>query len=307
MIQFVIRRIASGLVTVFLIITVAFFLIRLAPGGPFDDERSLPPDVEARIMATYHLDEPLFDQYVRYVLNLAKGDLGPSFKYRDKSVNDIIADGLPISLKLGVTALVTATLLGCLIGAVAAVRHNTRLDYILMMGALLGIAVPAFVVAPMLALAFGVHLQWLPVAGWGGGDLQHMLLPVIALTLPHMAVIARLMRAGMIEILQSNFIRTAKAKGVPPHLILWRHALRGSIIPVVTYLGPATAGILTGSVVIEQIFSLPGIGRFFVQGALNRDYTLVMGMVVLFGAFLVVANLIVDIVYGILNPRVRYD
>jgi len=307
MLRYGLRRVLNSVPTILIIVTIAFFMVRMAPGGPFDAERSLPPEIEQNLAEAYHLDEPLPAQYLRYLGNLVRGDFGPSFKYRDHTVTELIAIGFPVSLRLGVSAIVLALFFGTLLGSLAALRQNSSLDYGVMGTAMLGIAVPGFVVAPLLSLVFGVHLGWLPAGGWDGGALRNMVLPVIALALPQIAVIARLTRGSMIEILHSDFIRTAHAKGLPTRLIVFRHALRGALMPVVSYLGPAVAGIVTGSVVIEQIFGVPGIGRFFIQGALNRDYTLVTGVVVFYGTLLIAANLIVDLVYGWLDPRVRYE
>ena len=307
MIRYVLRRILNSIPTLLIIVTVAFFMVRLAPGGPFDAERSLPPEIEENLAKAYHLDEPLPLQYGRYLGNLMRGDFGPSFKYRDHTVTELIGIGFPVSLRLGVAAIVLALVFGCLLGSVAAVRQNSRTDYGVMAIAMAGIVVPGFVVAPLLSLVFGVYLHWLPAGGWDDGALPNMVLPVIALALPQIAVIARLTRGSMIEVLHTDFVRTAIAKGLPPRIVLFRHAVRGALMPVVSYLGPATAGIVTGSVVIEQIFGIPGIGRFFIQGALNRDYTLVTGVVIFYGALLITANLLVALVYGWLDPRVRHE
>ena len=265
------------------------------------------PDIAANLARVYHLDEPLWQQYGRYLGNIARGDFGPSFKYRDFSVTELIARGFPVSLKLGAAAIGLALLLGIGLGTAAALRQNGKLDVAVMALAMTGIAVPNFVMAALLTLVFGVYLRWLPVAGWGGGDLAHMLLPVLALALPQVAYVARLTRGGLIEVLNSNYIRTARAKGLPERLVIGRHAMRGALVPVVSYLGPATAAVITGSVVIEQIFAIPGIGRYFVQGALNRDYTLVMGVVIFYGALIILFNLAVDIAYRALDPRIDYD
>jgi oligopeptide transport system permease protein len=275
------------------------------PGGPFDSERVLPPAVEANLQAAYDLDKPLLVQYGLYLARIVRGDLGPSFKYSDFTVTELIASGLPVSAKLGVTAMVIALVVGVLLGTIAALRQNSKTDYAVMTLAMTGIAVPNFVVAPLLTLVFGVYLGLLPVAGWGDGALRNMILPVTAMSLPYIAYIARLMRGSMIDVLRSNYIRTARAKGLREILVIWRHAMPAAILPVISFLGPATAGILTGSVVIEQIFGLPGIGKFFVQGALNRDYTLVMGVIIFYSAAIIVFNIIVDLVYGLLDPRVR--
>lgn len=307
MFGYTVRRVLNSVPTLLIIVTVAFFMVRLAPGGPFDAERSLPPEIEQNLAKAYHLDESLPAQYGRYIGNLLQGDFGPSFKYRDRSVTELIGIGFPVSLRLGVAAIAIAFVLGTFLGSVAALRQNSGLDFGVMTTAMLGIAVPGFVVAPLLSLVFGVYLNWLPAGGWNDGALANMVLPVIALALPQVAVIARLTRGSMIEVLHTDYIRTAYAKGMPQRIVLFRHALRSALMPVVSYLGPATAGIVTGSVVIEQIFGIPGIGRFFIQGALNRDYTLVTGVVVFYGALLIAANLIVDLIYGWLDPRVRYD
>ncbi len=307
MARYIVRRLIGALPTLFIIVTLAFFMIRLAPGGPFDRERQVHPDIAANLARVYHLDEPLWQQYGRYLGNIARGDFGPSFKYRDFSVTELIARGFPVSLKLGAAAIGLALLLGIGLGTAAALRQNGKLDVAVMALAMTGIAVPNFVMAALLTLVFGVYLRWLPVAGWGGGDLAHMLLPVLALALPQVAYVARLTRGGLIEVLNSNYIRTARAKGLPERLVIGRHAMRGALVPVVSYLGPATAAVITGSVVIEQIFAIPGIGRYFVQGALNRDYTLVMGVVIFYGALIILFNLAVDIAYRALDPRIDYD
>lgn len=307
MLTYAVRRLFGAVPTLFVIVTMAFFMMRLAPGGPFDGERMVPAEIEANLLRAYELDRPLMAQYAAYLGGVLAGDLGPSFKYKDFSVGELIGNGLPVSLRIGGIAILGAALAGAALGSIAALRRNTALDRALMTGAIAGVAVPTFVVAPFLSLVFGVYLAWLPVAGWGDGQWRHLVLPVVALALPQVAYVARLTRAGLIEILRSDFIRTARAKGLPERAVLFRHALRGALLPVVSYLGPATAGILTGSVVIEQIFGLPGIGRHFVQGALNRDYTLVMGVVVFYGALIILFNLVVDLLYGALDPRVRYD
>ncbi len=307
MLSYTLRRVLSAIPTLLALITLAFFMIKMTPGGPFDAERKLPPEIEANLKKAYHLDEPLVMQYGRYLWNVVRGDFGPSFQYRDFTVNELIAQGFPVSLKLGISAIIIAFFLGTFFGSLAAIRQNTWIDYSIMGVAMFGITIPNFVIAPVLTLIFGVLLRWLPVGGWNEGALPYIVLPIISLALPQIAYIARLTRGSMIEVLHSNFIRTAHAKGLSEFTIVWRHALRASLLPVISYLGPATAGIITGSVVIEQIFGIPGIGRFFVQGALNRDYTLVLGIVVFFGVLIILFNLIVDILYGILDPRVRYD
>jgi oligopeptide transport system permease protein len=306
MLQYVFKRLLGALPTLLVIITLAFFLIRLAPGGPFDTERPMPPEIAANMARAYHLDQPLPIQYGYYLLNMVQGDFGPSFKYKDHSVSELIAQGFPVSLQLGLFAMLLALLIGIPAGMLAALHQNRPLDHAVMAIAMTGITVPNFVMAPLLALVFGVFLHWLPVAGWDAG-WKSAVLPIIALALPQIAYAARLMRASMLETLSSPHIRTAFAKGLPLALILRRHVLKAALLPIISWLGPATAAIITGSVVIEQIFGIPGIGRHFVQGALNRDYTLVMGVVVFYGALIILMNLLVDVIYGLLDPRVRYE
>ena len=304
MFSFILKRLAGAIPTLFIIVTLAFFLIRTALGGPFDKERTIPPEVEANLNAVYHLDKPLYEQYAHYLVNVLQGDFGPSFQYRDFSVTDLIGSGFPVSLTLGLTAIFFAITIGMSLGAIAALRQNSLIDYAVMATAMTGITIPNFVMAPLLTLVFGVYLGMLPVGGWGDG-MSQAILPVVALALPQIAYIARLTRGSMIEVLRSNFVRTARAKGLPERVMLTRHAMKAAMLPVVSYLGPASAAIITGSVVVEQIFGIPGIGRYFVQGALNRDYTLVMGVVIFYGTLIILFNLIVDIVYGMLDPKVR--
>jgi oligopeptide transport system permease protein len=303
--SYALRRLAGIVPTLFIIITVAFFLIRIAPGGPFDIERTLPAEIEANIKAAYNLDKPLVVQYVDYLAGVVTGDFGPSYKYNDFTVAELIAASFPVSLKLGASAMVIALVLGLVMGTVAALRQNSTLDHIVMTLAMTGIAVPNFVVAPLLALVFGVYLSLLPVAGWTQGGIADMVLPVTAMALPYVAYIARLTRGSMVEVLRSNFVRTARAKGLPLRRVLLRHALPAALLPVISFLGPATAGIITGSVVIEEIFQIPGMGRYFVQGALNRDYTLVMGVVIFYAVLILMLNLLVDLLYAALDPKVR--
>ncbi|MGY6629435.1 MAG: oligopeptide ABC transporter permease OppB [Wenzhouxiangella sp.] len=305
--RYILKRLLGAIPTLLILVTIAFFLIRIAPGGPFDDDRNLPPEIIANLEAKYNLDQPLMVQYVNYLGSVLRGDLGPSFQYSDFTVNELIAEGFPVSIRLGLSALILALLFGVLIGTLAAWRQNSRLDYALMGTAMTGIAIPNFVLAPILILLFAVYFGWLPAGGWGGGQLRNMVLPVIALALPYMAYVARLTRGSMVETLRSDFVRTARAKGLPEWKILGKHSLKVAMLPVVSYLGPAAAAIITGSVVIEQIFGLPGMGRYFVQGALNRDYTLVMGVVIVIGLLIVVFNLIVDIIYALIDPRIRYE
>ena len=306
MLRFTIQRLLTGVPTLLVLIAAAFFLIRAAPGGPFDSERDLPPEIEANLRQAYHLDEPLPRQFARYLGNLARGDFGPSLQYRDFSVTELIRAGFPVSLRIGSLAMLRALLAGVSAGAWAALRQNSAGDHLVMAAAMTGISIPNFVMAPLLVLVVAVGLGWLPAGGYGGGAWRHLVLPVITLALPQVAYLARLTRASMIEVLSSPYIRTARAQGLSSGRILLRHALRPALLPVVSYLGPATAAVITGSVVIEQIFGLPGIGRFFVTGALNRDYTLVMGVVVFYGALILLGNFLVDLVYGLLDPRIRH-
>jgi oligopeptide transport system permease protein len=300
------QRLLGLIPTLLMLITVAFFLIRVAPGGPFDAEKTLPPEIEANLNAKYHLDEPLLQQYFRYLGQIAVLDLGPSFQYKDWTVNELIAQGFPVSLTVGLAAMVLAFVLGTLLGIAAALRQNTGIDYSLMGFAMLGISVPNFVIAPILILLLAVYAGWLPAGGWDW-SISSMVLPVITLSLPAIAYIARLTRGSMIEVLHSNFIRTARAKGLPESVVIRRHALRPALLPVISFLGPATAAMISGSVVIERIFSIPGLGSYFVQGALNRDYTLVMGVVIFYGVLIIVLNFLVDLIYAWLNPKIRYD
>lgn len=305
--RYILKRLLGAIPTLVVLITIAFFLMRIAPGGPFDEDKALSPEVLANLEAKFNLDQPLVVQYGMYLGSVLRGDLGPSFQYADFTVNELIAEGFPVSIRLGATALFLAILFGVLIGSVAAWRQNSRLDYALMGSAMTGIAIPNFVLAPILILVFAVYAGWLPAGGWGGGAPQNMVLPVVALALPYMAYVARLTRGSMVETLRSDFVRTARAKGLPEWKILGKHALKVALLPVLSYLGPAAAAILTGSVVVEQIFGLPGLGRYFVQGALNRDYTLVMGVVLVIGVLIVLFNLIVDILYALIDPRIRYE
>jgi oligopeptide transport system permease protein len=305
MLRYSLRRAFGAIPTLFVLLTLAFFMIRLAPGGPFDADRRLPPDIEANLNQKYHLDEPLLNQYARYVGGVLQGDFGPSFKYRDITVNQLIAQGFPVSMKLGIAAMVLALLLGVGLGTLAALRQNGLTDYSVMSIAMLGISIPNFVLAPLLILGLAVYLQWLPAGGLD--SLRHYVLPVLTLAMPQVAYIARLTRGSMIEVLRANYVRTARAKGLPLRLVLFRHALPAAMVPVASYLGPAIAGIVTGSVVIETVFGIPGLGRYFVQGALNRDYTLVMGVVLFYGMLIILLNFFVDILYAWLDPRVKYS
>lgn len=314
MLSYASRRILGAIPTLFIIVTLAFFMMRLAPGGPFDSERRLPPEIEHNIKAAYNLDKPLYEQYLLYLDRLAHFDFGPSFKNKDFTVTQLIETGMPVSATLGISAMIIAVLLGIGLGTLAALKQNKASDYGVMTLAMTGITIPTFVTAPVLTLIFGIYGLnlfgyeiTLPVGGWNGGALKNMILPVTVLALPQIAIISRLMRGSMVEVLHSNYVLTARAKGLPNRVVVWRHALRAALLPLISYLGPAVAGILTGSLIVEQIFGIPGIGRYFVQGALNRDYTLVMGVVITYAALVIFMNLVADLLYAVLDPRVRLD
>jgi oligopeptide transport system permease protein len=305
MLALAVRRLATAVPTLLVIVVLSFLLMRVAPGGPFDGERALTPEVRASLEASYGLDAPLPVQLGRYLAGLTRGDFGPSLVYRDFTVGDLIAEGLPVSLTLGGLALVVATLGGVPAGAWAAYRRGGRIDRAVQALSMAGIVLPTFVTAPILVLVFALWLGWLPVSGWEEGAAANLVLPVLALSLPTMAAVARLTRGAMLDTLAQDFIRTARAKGLDATTILRRHALSPSLLPVVSYLGPAAAALLTGSVVVETVFALPGLGRYFVQGALNRDYPLVLGVVVLYAALVILFNLLADLAYGWLDPRTR--
>jgi len=305
MLRFALQRLIYAIPTVLVLATLTFFLMHAAPGGPFDRERALAPQVRQQVEAAYDLDKPVWRQYLIYLGRLSHGDLGPSFQYPGFTVNELIASGFPVSLKVGGLAMLLALAGGVTVGAYAALRQKRFGDYASMSLAMTGIALPNFVIAPLLVLFFALGLGWLPAGGWEAGQWQDMVLPVVALALPQLAYLARLTRGSMVEVLRSDFLRTARAKGLPERTVIARHALRPALMPVVSYLGPATAALITGSVVIEQIFSIPGLGRHFIQGALNRDYTVVMGVVIFYGVLIVALNFIVDLSYGALDPRVR--
>jgi oligopeptide transport system permease protein len=305
MLALVARRCLSAIPTLFIVITLAFFLIRVAPGGPFDLEQPLEARVMENLRRIYQLDRPLHEQYGLYLAALLRGDLGPSFYFRDFSVAELFAKGLPVSIRLGASALTVAVLVGGAMGILAALRQNSRIDYLVTGLATIGLTLPTFVVGPVLQIVFGIWLAWLPLAGWADGALRNSVLPVLVLALPQIAIIARLIRASMIETLRANHIRTLRAQGLGQAIVI-KHALRSAALPVVSYLGPAAAQLLTGSIIVETIFGLPGVGRYFVEGALNRDYTLVMGTVVLIAIFVLIFNLIADIIHALLDPRVRH-
>jgi oligopeptide transport system permease protein len=305
LLRYALLRLLGAIPTLLLVIVLAFLMVHAAPGGPFDAERALPAEVEANIEKYYHLDEPLPQQLLRYITGLVRGDLGPTYRYRDLTVNDLIGGAFPLSIKLGAMAMLLAMIVGVGAGTFAALRQNSMLDRALMTLAMTGISIPVFVIAPVLVLVLAVHLHWLP-AGWsgatGGG---RFILPVVSLALPQIAYIARLTRASMIEVLASDFIRTARAQGLGTRTIVRVHALKPAMLPVLSYMGPAIAAILTGSVVVEEIFGIPGLGQHFVRGALNRDYTLVLGIVVFYATLVILFNLIVDLLYGVIDPRIR--
>ncbi len=303
MARYLAARLGYSLITFWVIVTLVFFLMRLAPGGPFDGERRLPPEVEANLNAAYNLDQPLAQQYVDYLSMLLSGDLGPSFRQKDFTVNELVISGLPISMTIGGLALLFAVLAGVSAGLTAGMRPGSRADIVVMGVTNVGIALPTIIVAPLAILLFSVTLNWLPAGGIG--SWRHYVLPPLALCLPFAAAIARLTRGSVAETLSEPHVRTARSKGLPMRRIVRRHILPIALLPVLSYLGPAAAALLTGSVVVEQVFDLPGIGRYFVQGALNRDYTLVMGVVVVYAGMILLFNLLVDSTYARLDPRIR--
>jgi oligopeptide transport system permease protein len=306
LLRYTLLRVLGAIPTLLLVIALTFLMVHAAPGGPFDAERALPADVEANIQRAYHLDEPLPKQFLRYVSGLLHGDLGPSYRLRDFTVSELIGDAFPLSMKLGALAMALALIVGVGAGTVAALRQGALLDRCVMAFSMTGISVPVFVVAPVLVLLFAVKLQWLPV-GWSSTTgVSRMVLPVITLALPQIAYIARLTRASMIDVLARDFIRTARAQGLGMLAVIRLHALKPALLPVLSYMGPAIAAILTGSVVVEEVFGIPGLGQAFIRGALNRDYTLVLGIVVFYATLIVLLNLVVDVLYGVIDPRVRY-
>lgn len=307
MLGFAFRRLIGAVPTLLVVITIAFFMMRIAPGGPFDSERALPPEIEKNILKAYDMDKPLWEQYTSYLGKVVQGNFGPSIKIQDFTVNELLVSGAPASLQLGISAILLALILGVTFGTIAALRQNTRTDFTVMTTAMVGIAIPNFVMAPLLSLIFGVYLEWLPVGGWGSGDFVYKILPVLALALPQVAYIARLTRGSMVEVLHANYVRTARAKGLREKIVVVRHSLKGALLPVVSYLGPATAAVTTGSVVIEKIFGVPGIGTYFVDSALNRDYPVVMGVVVVYASLIITFNFLVDMIYSMLDPKVRAE
>ena len=304
MIKFILRRIAISIPVIFMVATTTFFLMRLAPGGPFMSEKAIPAQILANLQAKYGLNRPLLVQYGQYLRNLLHFDFGPSYKYPERTVNQMIKEGFPVSLKLGLTALLFALILGIPAGVVSAVHHRGFVDHLTMGVVLIGISVPSFVLGPLLILIFSLTLYWFPPALWGSPS--QVVLPAISLGMIYAVYIARLTRAEMLEVLRQDYIRTARAKGMSPFRVLWKHALRGSLLPVVSFLGPAFADLVTGSIVVEKIFAIPGLGSYFVDSAFNRDYTMVMGTVLFYAVLLILANLVVDIGYKFMDPRIEY-
>lgn len=305
MITFIARRLLQALPTLWLVATATFVLLRLAPGGPFDDEKPVTPEIKAQIEAHYGLDKPLHIQYFQFIGNILRGDLGPSYKYAGWDVQEIIAQSFPVSLELGLWALLLALIIGIPIGSIAALRHKNSTDNILMGIATVGICLPSFVIAPILILVFSLQLGWFNPIGWVSASDR--VLPVLSLSLLYVAYIARLSRGGMLDVLQQDYIRTARAKGITSWLIIVRHALRTALLPVLSYIGPTAAGLISGSFVVETIFFIPGLGPFFVNAALNRDYTMVMGTVLFYAVLIILFNLIVDLIQMWMQPRTRND
>jgi oligopeptide transport system permease protein len=306
MLGYAMRRVLSAIPIALIAVTACFFILRLAPGGPFDGDRALPPTTLANLRAHYDLDEPLWMQYLIYLGRLLQGDLGPSMVYNDFTVSEMLAIGLPFTMMLGFTAFIVATAVGLVAGALAAVNQNHWPDYALVALVMVGLVIPNFLMGSFLQLIFGVYLDWLPAGGYVTGSIPHLVLPITVLALPHAGRIARLMRGSMIEVLGTNYVRTARSKGLGTRLILARHALKPALVPVVSYLGPGLSYLLTGSLVVEQIFALPGIGKYFISAALNRDYGLVLGTTILYMLVILALNLVVDVVYAWLDPKVRY-
>lgn len=305
MLRFILSRLLQAIPVLLVVMVVTFVLIRQAPGGPFDTEKAVSPYVLEKLNERYNLDAPVHEQFIDYLENALKGDFGPSFKYPTRSVSEMIFTGLPVTFELAINAIIVALFIGIGAGLLASLRPNTALDYIPMSTAMVGICMPSFLLGPLLVLLFGIWLEWLPVSGWGysAGD---KILPSVTLGATYAAYIARLTRGGMLEVLSQDYIRTARAKGTPEYKIVFKHALRGGLLPVVSFLGPAIAGLLSGSFVVETIFQIPGLGRFYVQAAFNRDYTMIMGTTIFFSVLIIIFNLLSDILAVWLNPRLSY-
>jgi len=303
--RYALLRILGAVPTLLLVIAVAFLMVHAAPGGPFDAERRLPPTIEANIEAAYHLDEALPQQFYRYLRGVIHGDLGPSYRYRDFEVSELIGDAIPVTMRIGLLAILLALVGGVGVGFVAAIRKNTFLDRLVTGIAMIGISVPVFVLAPLMVLIFAITLKWLPASFAGSSGPDRLVLPVIALALPQVAYIARLTRGSLIDVMNSDYVRTARAQGLKTLSIVRYHALKPAMLPLVSYLGPTIAAVMTGSVVVEQVFGIPGVGRFLVTAATNRDYTLVLGITIFYSAMIITLNLAVDLLYALLDPRIR--
>ncbi|KYO64818.1 ABC transporter permease [Thermovenabulum gondwanense] len=300
--RYILNRFLVSLITAWVLVTIVFFLVRLLPGDPFLSEK-ITPEIKQNMMKYYGFDKPLHIQYLRYITNLLKGDLGYSLRYKNRTVNEVIKQAFPYSADLGIRAVIFASIVGVTLGIIAALNRNKPFDYLSMLIAIIGISVPGFVIGPLLQYYFSIKLKLLPVAQWKG--FAYTIMPTIALSLGSLALMARLMRASMLDVVNQDYIKTAKSKGLSPTQIVWRHQIRNAILPVVTVLGPVTATLLTGTFVIEQIFAIPGLGKFYILGIQNLDYSLVLGMTVFYGLFLIAANFVVDIIYGIIDPRIR--
>ncbi|PCK07507.1 MAG: ABC transporter [Alteromonadaceae bacterium] len=305
MLSFILKRLLSSIPVIFMVVLITFILVRLAPGGPFSDERKVPPIVLENLNKRYHLDDPVYVQFFDYIGNVLQGDFGPSFKYANRSVSEIIYSGLPITVELGLYALLVAIVIGITSGVIAALRPNTWQDYVPMSFSMLGICLPSFVLGPLLILIFGIWVQWLPVSGWGDAPFDKVL-PSFTLGAAYAAYMARLSRGGMLDVMSQDYIRTARAKGLPNWLVVVRHGLNSGLAPVVTFAGPAAAGLLSGSFVVESVFQIPGMGRFYLQAAFNRDYTMILGTTIVFSVLIVLFNLLADILMVWMNPRLRH-
>ncbi len=304
--RFIAIRSLQAIPVILTVITLTFFLVRMAPGGPFSSEKAVSPQVQAALEARYRLDQPMLTQYGAYLSDLVRGDLGPTFRYPGRTVDELILDGLPITAELGLYAMLIALVLGVVSGVIASLKPNTLQDYIPMSAAMVGICMPSFLLGPLMVLVFGIWLQWLPVSGWGDA-VGDKILPSLTLGAMYAGYIARLTRSGMLEVLSQDYMRTARAKGLPEYVVILKHALRGGLLPVVSYLGPAFAHMLSGSFVVETIFQVPGLGRFYVQAAFNRDYTMILGTTIVLATLIVVFNLLSDILATWLNPRLRHQ